>query len=330
MFQVNPNLLWKSGVASTCLMNLSASTVQSVPRGVGEVLDYIGYEKFELEELLKEFTEDRQVVSSYFNYLKERNLIIELKPFIELKELVRKPLELSFISTVWIDWTKDIVPERMKLLLFLREKYSSYNIIIKTDKLNLVVLENALKRLRAQGWHNVALFCPGMVLKSNIEKALSIPFDYFLSDDKSVVDSNVDERVIYYSRKSKNIEGTKDLFCSLRDIRRISGGQENSDSLYLTQEQKLYFHPFDTHYLIGHVTDVKSLKTLLEGERYSEYATWSKDKVEKCSNCEFSLACANPRWFRKKMDDLSSEPENCLYDPKLSVWQVRSLETAYE
>lgn len=63
-----------------------------------------------------------------------------------------------------------------------------------------------------------------------------------------------------------------------------------------------------------------SLMEITQSKRCYDVWHHTRDKIDKCKDCEFRYACLNPYSFRAKTSDLSSEPLNCNYDPYSGRW----------
>ena len=295
---------------------MTSQSIQSVPNGVGKFLDEVGYEKFGIDELLNKFSENQAIVQSYLDFLETKNLIVEVADTVLLQPLVVNPPHQKCISNVWIDYADDVYQSRRAILKLLREKFKSINIILVLEESTEENLENLRLSFVQDGWHNI-----GIYIKGEIQVALrENKFDKVLCGSKRTANALRDEGGEYFAKASVKVHDQSALFSSLQDFTKIKYGRENSQNIYISKENEIFPHPFDRSYLIGKFENVSEFTDAITGSAYLTYSNFSKDRIEKCSACEYAIACGNPLWFREIPDDLSSSPTNCLYEPELGEW----------
>jgi SPASM domain peptide maturase of grasp-with-spasm system len=68
-----------------------------------------------------------------------------------------------------------------------------------------------------------------------------------------------------------------------------------------------------------------SLIDVINQETFKSIWSVSKDKIEKCSSCEFRHVCTDCRAFIEEPNNLKSKPLKCGYDPATGIWENWSL-----
>ena len=75
-----------------------------------------------------------------------------------------------------------------------------------------------------------------------------------------------------------------------------------------------------SHQIIGDLKK-ESIVEVVKKENYQLLCSITKDQIEVCKDCEFSLICMDCRVFIKDKNNIYSQPAKCNYNPYIAKWQ---------
>ena len=108
--------------------------------------------------------------------------------------------------------------------------------------------------------------------------------------------------------------------CDLMTFTRLKAGSVHNNHLHISSNGNAYLWMLETDHCLGKVTGIEDLKNLINSSELSIAWRLSKDRIRKCSICEFRYACENSYTYRSVPSEIDSPPGNCSYSPSEGVW----------
>ncbi len=306
-----------------------------------------------LEEISAE--EDRQMALEYmdkieqYDFGKYRNSVdgytkthLNLSPW-EERELMALAVELPLApgeDKVTVSQLLDVIKEAKVSC-----RLSHVNVIpsVDIDSQNVHRFMSFLEKLKELQVQNIEIY----LLISEPQETL---FEYFV-ENKDSIKITMEERRITGDIKSKIVdvllsrgvrvdsneglalkvgrlspevlkrhEVSSHIFSTGYGIfRKLRVHDVNANRLYLDKEGIVYPCIHDTGIKLGNIHD-KSIRDIVYSKEVNQLWTLTKDHIEKCKDCEYRYACMNTRTFRQSLEDRTSAPANCPYDPIEGKW----------